>query len=373
MKLFRSKRICIVSLVILVNTVTLIVKTHREFLLADDVENHLSDVRDFYEVPDQLVNNNSSSIEKDYLSALPDFERNGGGLVVFYHVAKTGGSTIRSLFQKVSQEKPSQFSYRRISSPFRDELEDSTNIDSSDGEMCLPPGIYPQWPTKVHGQFQRLLSNNFNEESKEKTTLLEIHGGSPGLRELLPLIKEWREMSKSNNKPFFAFTTIREPVSYAKSYFKQFHLNCEHDWCEQDKYEDATEENLLMSTQLNRQCFLLNHASSVAGMKKRFYEKCKVTEDDCKDILKAMEDNLDWIGTTERLSKDTIPLLLRMFGFAYDDVSTKNKTIGRNEKVSEKLPYEKSLDESKVLALSPFDQAMYARIKSEYTLSDDIL
>lgn len=346
-------------------------KIHREFLVVEDVENHLLDVRDFYEEHVQSVNENSSN-EQDYLSVLPDFEHNGGGLVVFYHVAKTGGSTIRSLFKKVSQEKPSQFSYRRISNPFRNEAEDSKNIDSSDVEMCLPPGIYPHWPAKVHGQFQRLLSNNLNKESEEKTTLLEIHGGSPGLREILPLIKEWREISKANNKPFFAFTTVREPVSYAKSYFKQFHLNCTYDWCEQDQFTIATEENLLMSTQPNRQCFLLNHASSVAGMKKRFYEKCKVTEDDCKDIFKAMEDNLDWIGTTENLSKDTIPLLLRMFGFPFD-INTKNKIIGKNEKVSEKLPYEKSLDESKLLALSPFDQAMYTKVKSKYSLSDAIL
>lgn len=36
-----------------------------------------------------------------------------GGIVIFYHVAKTGGSTIRSFFTEITSRSPSQFKYHR--------------------------------------------------------------------------------------------------------------------------------------------------------------------------------------------------------------------------------------------------------------------
>lgn len=202
------------------------------------------------------------------------------------------------------------------------------------------------------------------------TYLWEIHGGGPGLELMASQYQQLRQACHAQNKSFFAFTLIREPLSFAPSYFKMFHLNCPLPWCEQMQFKDATEQHLLQSVQLhpNQQCFLLKHLSSVAGMNPSFYEKCKVTREDCEHVYSVMKNTLDWVGTTEHLSSDTIPLLQHLVN---SDKSGQQAAAVKNQKVSKKLSFEESLETATLERMSEatsFDQFIFDKVRSEYVL-----
>ena len=116
-----------------------------------------------------------------------------------------------------------------------------------------------------------------------------------------------------------------------------------------------------------------------------FYTKCQVTEDDYKNTYKLMKQNFDWIGTTEKLSLDTIPLLSHILqyngngstdadgnkGVVENEAKLKNNIIVKNFKVSKKLSFEENLNittTSKLLNLSSLDQAIYDQVSTDYSL-----
>ena len=293
----------------------------------------------------------------------------GGGLILFYHVAKTGGSTVRSFFEQVSQRNPSKFMYGRYLNYQKRNANANTTTTTN---TCIPPGEDKNKMAMFLKECQNLLAN----ENNTMTYLWEIHGGSPGLDILAPYISELRKTSQLHNKSFFAFTMVREPVSHAESYFKFFHVNCTdrwrgRRWCEHRQFHKATEQNILESAELihpNQQCFLLKHASAIEGMNPSFYQKCKVTHEDCDNIYETMKGTLDWVGTMERLSMDTLPLLqylVQIQGYNSNNVVVKNKNV------AEKLPF--ALSNTTVAALrnaTDLDHTMYDRVKSDYVLDE---
>jgi len=352
--------------------------------------------------------NNSPPTSKLYQEnndrKLRRFGEGEGGLVVFYHVAKTGGSTIRGLFKNLSKQSPPHFKYKRYLNPQYRDMQATINHSAVNGNAktmdihtsvnstaavltpylntCVPNGKDKHGMEKMHHSIIQMLSNN-----STRTLLLEIHGGSPGLDTIASYIQQWREVSLLHNRPFFAFTLVRKPISHATSYLKFFHVKCKSFFCEHDQYENATEDSLLVSVQThpNMQCFLLKHMSSIAGMHPSFYTKCQVTEDDCKNTYKLMKQNFDWIGTTEKLSLDTIPLLSHILqyngngstdadgnkGVVENEAKLKNNIIVKNFKVSKKLSFEENLNittTSKLLNLSSLDQAIYDQVSTDYSL-----
>jgi len=136
--------------------------------------------------------------------------------------------------------------------------------------------------------------------------------------ELEPYLKEWRELSKQHNASFFAFTLVREPLSFVESYYNFFYKNCRFRWCERDQnnenyqINDVVEEQFLEHLVPNRQCFLLRYISTVCGMQRQVYDDCAANEDDCDDVYNVMVDSLDWVGTTKNLNHDTLPMLSYM-------------------------------------------------------------
>ncbi len=335
----------------------------------------------------------------------------GGGLVIFYHVAKTGGSTVRSLFEQLHSQDPSYFRKRRYLNEQRRDIqadEDShtdrdtdihTNLHSIKfGNSCIPPGKYEKKMSKAYHEIHDLITGQ-SERVHDFTILWEIHGGSPGLDIIAPYIEELRTVSNEHHKPFFAFTLVRDPLSYTKSYFKYFHIGCDSDWCEHDQYENGSEANLVSAAEIhpNQQCFLLKHSSSIAGLHPSFYNKCQVTETQCEEVYDSMKRTFDWIGTTSKLSFDTIPLLCHMLGCnatisagrndstsgtaindnintnTNNNKGTKQEIIITNEKVSNTEEFELSLSKStigRLSAVSSLDEVIYKKVRSEFVLGD---
>ena len=143
-------------------------------------------------------------------------------------------------------------------------------------------------------------------------------------------------------------------------------------WCEHRQYKNATEENLLASARLhpNQQCFHLKHMSSVEGMHPSFYNKCRVTIDDCQRIYDTMKGTLDWVGTTEQLSFDTMPLLQYILD-CKDEKSYEVKNIRQYRPFEE----QKSLSNRTLAMLSnltSLDQIIFDQVRSDYVLGDNI-
>ena len=318
---------------------------------------------------------------------LPEDSRFGplsGGIVIFYHVAKTGGSTVRSLFQQLARQSPIQYRYLRSLNRLWQHSSNQPYVsgettNTTSGELCVPQGFQRETMDRIESAIEESLYGGISNKNKQgtaeqrKTLLLEFHGGPPGIGTLGPLISKWRSAAKENNIPFFAFTVVREPLSYSISYFKMFYVNCPQNfngWCEHQDY-NASQENLLQATVKNRQCFLLQHLSSIAGMDPSYYKKCSVTKEDCLHVLKSLDRNMDWVGTTEALSTETLPLLFKVL-FS----TTNNRTLvtrpPTNEKVSRKQPFELAMKNStlnQLHSLTKFDQFIYNHFKEKYSLS----
>ncbi len=293
------------------------------------------------------------------IRSLPSFQgQKVGGFLLFYHVAKTGGTTIRTLFERMANERPDDFMSRRITLY-------SFSIDKKPvqkGDTC-PPINY-----KAKHRMKNLLSTiESMMESKEpdRTMLMEIHGGEYGLKAMIEHINEWRKLSKRKNRPFFAFTLLRDPVEFSLSYFNYFHYNCAMPFCN-DTYENATEENLVKATDShpNLQCFFLLH-----DMHASFYNRCRPTETECNDVYEDMKQSLDWIGTTENISHDTMPLLTSMLEGTTKRPHNKNEHKA-NTSVKGIL---KKLDESTVNSLksrNELDSKIYNRVKEDFQLNE---
>jgi len=329
----------------------------------------------------------------------PRFGGHNGGIVVFYHVAKTGGNTVRGIFDRLkSPDDTDPFQYIRIrTKPSRNIVatmpqNNNNNNQTLSSSQCVPPAKGYKNANKVFRLIHKFVKQPIRGR-KTKTALVEIHGDSSGMgKQLADQIQELRQACLEHNRPFFAFTLVRDPLPFALSYFTMFHTNCNMGWCEHQQFDEANEHNLLQSLRPNRQCFLLTHTSAIEGIHPSFYDKCKVTKEDCDDTYLKMKNSLDWIGTTEHLTTETIPLLEYMLKL--DNGRDKGFTGITKEKmdknVQQKLPYERKIllaaaagnnnsDESdattneivaKIRSLSTYDQAIYDQVKKDYVLKD---
>lgn len=232
---------------------------------------------------------------------LPSFAHGNGGVILFYHVAKTGGTTVRSIFQKKAQHG---FTYMRYSCASG--LKKKGSNSTLNTNECFARDWCKMQFAKLTETIQLALSKT---PKHQPTLLLEIHGGLPGLDVIVRYIQKWRDQSAESGKPFFAFTLVREPIAFSVSYFKAFHVNCNWVWCEKFAKTSSYSPQALMDSLIsNRQCFFLHYLSAVQGMKPHFY-KCARTRDQCIELYGRLANTLDWIGTTENLSYDTIPIL----------------------------------------------------------------
>ena len=149
------------------------------------------------------------------------------------------------------------------------------------------------------------------QETRE-ILFLELHGRVDGIPQLTnSMVKEWRSLSLQHGVPFFAFTLLREPLSFYLSYFQHFHHpGCQASWCEPKVWRMTNEANFLQALQSNQQCREL--FSGQRWHRKREEQPPEASWSDCQDVRDELEATWDWVGITSRLQNSTLPLLTHL-------------------------------------------------------------
>jgi len=270
---------------------------------------------------------------------IPKFEN--GGLVIFFHLAKTGGTGIRINFNRTM------------------------------------PHVQVEHVGTMDGMHQAsLTATKFLEQRQDplqypdKTVLfLELHGILPSLFAMHAAFANWRVMAARHNTTFFTFSVLREPVSYAVSYFNFYQAEpCSFSTCKTALVQPS-EDNLSRLLLFNHQCELLAREHwELFGTRAELFHR-NVTADECRAAYVLLKADMDWVGTTAALSTETLPLLTSMLTHnaakgAHMDPINKSWKPGRLTVDALSVP-----TVNRIVARSQYDIELYEAALRDYPVS----
>jgi hypothetical protein len=235
---------------------------------------------------------------------LPNFAN--GGVVIFYHSPKTGGMTVRANFQ--------------------DKLHPNDNIIHH--QMLGYNGKSLQGHSKIIDGF--LTQNRRDKLSLDTQVLfLELHGPTQSVLQLYTELQRWRRLAVQHDTGFFAWSLVREPLSFSVSYFNFFWASpCLFESGCPYKLHAPTEENYLSTHKPNVQCLYWSR-SDVTWRSFIYHDVSDpmqtawpvATETECQAVEQVLLQEMDWVGTTDKLSQETLPLLAYMLSSSSANVA----------------------------------------------------
>ena len=237
---------------------------------------------------------NASDLDYDKLSSSPlllaahcpaDFTAKGG-VVIFFHLAKAAGTTIREFFQEVGG--PTTVTKIRV-----------RNLRKRNNPTFR---LIDQW-VNGHGDmfFDETVHTN-----RSKTLFIEIHDGpNPTLRQMTDQLQAWRSRADRAGVPFFVFTVLRQPVAYALSFY-----NFQHVTRRTRRYAKGnnTQQDLLRLLPAHPQCMFYARGEEATTTRAR-HKGANLTVAECVATYDVMRRAMDWIGRTETLRNETLPWL----------------------------------------------------------------
>jgi hypothetical protein len=271
---------------------------------------------------------------------LPNMTSEHGGVIFFLHVPKTGGSTIRHNFGGVNA--PASYTLDL-------DLEQIMLGTLMTRVRFIKATKMEAFYEKAVPKINRYLST---PSGKKKLLFVEVHGmDNHNAIELEPFLHAWRERALETKTPFFAFTILREAVSEQISFFNYFYIHpgdsrfCDNsitisDRCmrdarpdfnntlkdilnakstETDKIMSIVEKNrgidledaMMKSIYNNPQCLFLARGERTYGSDASHLRE-GLSEAECESAYKSLQRTMDWIGRTEKLTSETLPLLTQM-------------------------------------------------------------
>ncbi len=264
-------------------------------------------------------------------STLPSMD--SGGLIFFLHIPKTGGTTIRR------------------------------NLEQVEGINYVFAKDYATYSDTVEMVEDMVVNGSANQS----VLFYEIHAKTaPSFFKLRRRLKRWRQTALHHGVPVFFFSLVREPISYSFSHFDFFHLQKRNPTFERC---NATEEDFLRKSVYNPQCqFLFKGESSMRGQRRDAMDpdsqELMVQPEDCEDVKEQLFDLMDWVGTTELLSTETIPLLSKLL--ERPNIRWENHRVSKNEKgyVSFGRENVSSLATEIISGMSRLDAMLYEEVES---------
>jgi hypothetical protein len=167
-----------------------------------------------------------------------------------------------------------------------------------------------------------LMRNRHDKLSDDTNILfLELHGPTHSVLQLYTELQRWRRLSAAYDTGFFAYSLVREPVSFTVSYFNFFWAApCLFDSGCPYKLYRATVDNLLFTAKPNLQCLYWSRSDVTWRLFKDHHDRTDptavayptATEIECQAVQQVLLDEMDWVGTTDKLSQETLPLLAYM-------------------------------------------------------------
>lgn len=252
------------------------------------------------------------SYEEQHPPNLPDMKN--GGIFVYFHMYKTGGSSITELVTETIVDLGEDLEDdEQQHVVFVNNREDMTSEDIRDSIQMVRNG-------------NRAVFYNFHVEFP--STMY------PTMVEAAPVLAAWREYAESQGVPFFLMTVIRDPLAHALSFFNFFHVAVdEEDWSPFTGDLEPTEENFLKTYVPNRLCHLMYDDAHGILEAPDFALREGLLEDlhnfmDEDEMNRRQEPSFcnidvvrkilfqsgifDYVGVTERLSTHILPMIMQI-------------------------------------------------------------
>jgi len=275
-----------------------------------------------------------------------------GGILLFVHIPKTGGTTIRELVKYHKKGRRSKVHYIYLHGP--KEYQDTV----TGMKEWLLNGVKPIYVSN------QVVFIEYHALRRECPTFLHLS------QTVLPL---WRKVAHMNKVPLFAFSILREPVSMSISYFNYYHGIVQNvkrfDYLGET---NVTEQVFVNYTHANPQClFLARNEEAFTKTGKDLRDS--LVQEDCRQAYEGLKSNMDWIGTTDRLRDETLPLLRELLSTNEHTqrlVHTLNKTANASGR-DKKPPIEQSKLSEKTIqylkGLNKWDQELYDSVKRDFS------
>jgi hypothetical protein len=122
------------------------------------------------------------------------------GIYYFYHIPKCGGSSVRSWMQKLAYSHPHNITYVNWCEITHGWEEHASDV----------------WKLGLH-RMERIVESGELANNNDGWLAVHHHHRSPGLRFMMPRLREWKELLKSQGCDLVLATMLREPFPRVQS------------------------------------------------------------------------------------------------------------------------------------------------------------
>lgn len=270
-----------------------------------------------------------------------------GGIFVFFHLPKAGGTTVRHLFQNLT----------------------STEV----------------LPRVMIGIADREIRRWIADPTTRTSLMVEFHDhGNPSVPKYQGYLEDWRKMARLHDKPIFVFTIVREPVDYALSFFTYMNVRtakhpqpeianryAHHDGS--GRKARLTRDDFLDFSLPSTQCLFFSRGDLATTSEHRIHASKFDPLKECPEVYETMTQQMDWIGTVDTMQTELLPILTYLsdnnpnLGVSYDkrnNVHTKQTTTFRQETIANNATLQTLLPRLKG------DQILYQRVQQDYRFNN---